>query len=613
MATGISRYRADLRDFQFVLFEQFGFKELCGRLPFEAWGPDEAKAALEQAYRFAQEALAPLHASADREGCRLDAGQVRTPAGFKAAWAQLYEAGFPSVSARLEFGGQSAPLMLGVLVEELLSGSNAAFYMYPALAQGAANCIVECGTPEQIQRLVPRLVSGKWAGTMCLTEPQAGSDVGAATSSAVRFKDGSYRISGNKIFISAGDHDLSENILHLVLARVEGAPPGTKGLSLFAVPKYRQSASGIFDAPNDVQVTGIEHKMGINGSATCALAFGEAGDCIGELIGGVENAGMAQMFKMMNGARLGVAIQGLATASTAYLNALAYAKERKQGTSLRDGKNPSAPRARIIEHPDVRRMLIQSKAYVEGIRALLVKLAWHHDRGLVTSGTEEANYHRGQVELLTPVAKAYASDLGFDVCVDAIQVFGGAGYLKDHPVEQYARDAKIFSIYEGTNHIQALDLVMRKLTAGKGVGLLQLFSDIARFIQVTEQSPTFVPELQTLGKAAEALGDLAKRLFQWNSAEKLHLSCLAANRFLHLLGDMAVGFLLLEAAAKSEAAQASVSDSHPDRAFYEGKQQSARWFLRNVVSLVPAVCAELAKEDASAMEISEAAFASGEA
>ena len=322
MAAGVNWYRADLRELSFVLFEQFRLGELLGKAPYAAWGVDEARAVLEATDRFAREVLGPLNASGDREGCRLEDGQVRTPKGFQAAWKQLYESGFKTLSISEEHGGQGAPRSLQVLVEELLSGANPAFNMYPGLAFGAAETILECATPEQAKRYAPKMLDGTWGGTMCLTEPHAGSDVGSAKTSARKLPNGKYSIRGTKVFISGGDHDLAGNIIHLVLARIEGAPPGTKGLSLFIVPKKRLGDDATVGESNDVAVGSIEHKMGINGSATAVLNFGENDACQGELVGTVENLGMSQMFRMMNGARIAVGIQGLATAAAAYQNAV---------------------------------------------------------------------------------------------------------------------------------------------------------------------------------------------------------------------------------------------------------------------------------------------------
>src|SRR5215470_2996704 len=371
-----NRYRTNLREVKFVLFEQLGLDEILGKPPFEAWGREEVELALGEIDRFAKEITGPLNSVGDEVGCKLDGGQVRVPPGFKEAWRKLQDGGWKTLSVSEEHGGQSAPKTLAAVVEEFLSGSNTAFAMYAGLAEGAAEVIEIFGSPEQRARYMEKIFAGQWGGTMCLTEPQAGSDVGAATTSAKKLADGTYAIRGTKIFISAGDQDMTENIVHLVLARVEGAPPGTKGLSLFIVPKRRVDADGSAGERNDVEVASIEHKMGINGSATCVLQFGENDRCVGELVGTQENIGMSQMFHLMNGARIGVALQGLAIASSAYLNALDYAKERKQGAHVTHFKDPTAPKVPIIEHPDVRRMLMEMKTRVEGIRALILKLCF---------------------------------------------------------------------------------------------------------------------------------------------------------------------------------------------------------------------------------------------
>jgi alkylation response protein AidB-like acyl-CoA dehydrogenase len=443
----INRYKADLREYAFLLFEQFKIDGILGKPPFSAWGPDEVKSSLAECYRWVREVSGPLNAIGDAEGCKLEAGQVKTPPGFREAWTSLYEAGWKSIAVEEEYGGAGAPRSIQVLVEELLSGANTAFNMYPGLAYGAAEVLEAFGTAEQKALYCPRMFGGKWGGTMCLTEAQAGSDVGASRSTATKKADGTYAIRGTKIFISGGDHDLAENIIHLVLARVDGAPAGTKGLTLFVVPKFRVDPGGVIGAKNDVKVAAIEHKMGINGSATCVLSFGEDDQCFGVPVGGDSGLGhgMAQMFKMMNGARIAVGIQGVGVASSAFLNALEYARDRKQGASIEHWKDATAPRVPILQHADVRRMLLDMKARVEGIRALAIKLAHHQDCVLALgSGNEKALYHQGQVDLLVPLVKAYGSDQAFRICETAIQTYGGAGYTRDYPVEQYCRDAKIF-------------------------------------------------------------------------------------------------------------------------------------------------------------------------
>ncbi|MGA3124275.1 MAG: acyl-CoA dehydrogenase [Polyangiaceae bacterium] len=609
----INRYKADIRELNFLLLEQFRLDELLGQPPFEAWGPDECRSTLSECYRWVREVIGPLNALGDAQGCRLEGGKVVTPDGFKRAWQSLYEAGWKQIGVDPEWGGAGAPSALQVLVEEMLSGANTAFQMYSGLTIGAAEVIHAFGTDDQKRIYCPRMFGGHWGGTMCLTEPQAGSDVGSAKTSASRNGDGSYSIRGTKIFISAGDHDLTTNIVHLVLARVEGAPSGTKGLTLFIVPKIRASDDGTLLEPNDVQVAGIEHKMGINGSATCLLNFGDAGKCVGWPVGGDAklNQGMPQMFRLMNSARIAVGIQGISVASSAFLNALEYAKERKQGSSMKHWKDPTAPRVSIIEHADVRRMLIDMKSRVEGVRALAVKLAHHTDCARALSDRDEAKaaYHQGQVDLLVPLVKAYGSDQGFRVCETAIQTYGGVGYTRDFPVEQYCRDAKIFSIYEGTNHIQAMDLVGRKLGQAGGANLRAFLTDIGQFVLQTGTHPTLGPAAKTLSLAQEALGASAMRMLTWFQTGNVSLVPLHANRFLEMMAETAVAWMLLDGAAIALDKKNTVAAGHPDAAFYEGKVAAALYFSRNVLPAVALKATLMAEEDRTPIDISDAAFA----
>jgi hypothetical protein len=611
VSTSQNRYKVELRELRFVLFEQLKLSELLGKAPFDAWGKDEADMVIGEAARFATDVAGPLNAVGDRHGCRIEDGQVKAPPGFKEAWDRLYADGWKAISAPTEWGGQGAPFTLHAVVEELLAGSNAAFSMYPGLTFGAAEVIAGFGTDAQKKTYLEKLFGGAWAGTMCLTEPHAGSDVGAAKTTARKRADGRYDIRGTKIFISAGDHDLAGNIIHLVLARTDGAPAGTKGLSLFIVPKYRVGADGSVGVPNDIAVGSIEHKLGINGSATAVLNFGENDGCIGELIGSDEMVGMAQMFRMMNGARIAVALQGLGVASSAYLNALEYARDRKQGSHFTKWKDASAPRVAIIEHPDVRRMLLDMKARVEGIRALVYKLAVHQDSYEALHGKDDkaAAYHKSQVELLTPIVKSYSSDQAFRVCETAIQTFGGAGFLKDWPIEQYLRDAKIFSIYEGTNHIQAMDLVGRKLAQSGGEGLRTFLGEIGAFVSANSQHPKLGVDVQALGKAADTIGGAAMQLFGWSqNPAKLALVPLAANRFLEMMSEVAVGWMLLQAAIIADTAAQGLADGHADVAFYRGKVQAARYYAKNVIPGVVAKSKVLGSEDLSPIEIGDDSF-----
>jgi alkylation response protein AidB-like acyl-CoA dehydrogenase len=609
----LNRYKADLREYFFLLFEQFKLGHILGRPPFSAWGEEEVRATLAECYRWVKDVTGPLNALGDAQGCTLRDGHVTTPDGFKGAWTKLFEAGWKTIAIDEEYGGAGAPRAVQVLVEELLSGSNTAFNMYPALGVGAAEVIEAFGTLEQKSLYCSRMFGGHWGGTMCLTEANAGSDVGAALSSAKKNPDGTYFVRGTKVFISGGDHDLAENLVHLVLARVEGAPAGTKGLTLFIIPKIRVNEDASLGEPNDVKVTAIEHKMGINGSATCALSFGDEGQCLGVPVGGEAgvNHGMAQMFKMMNSARIAVGVQGVSVASSAFLNALEYAKERKQGSAIEHWKDAMAPRVPIVQHADVRRMLLDMKARVEGIRALAVKLAHHQDCARASGESDKAKavYHQGQVDLLVPLVKAYGTDQAFRVCETAIQTFGGAGYTRDVPVEQYCRDAKIFSIYEGTNHIQAMDLVGRKLDQAGGSNLRAFLADVASFVGAQGDHPVLGAAVKRLGLAQEAFAASAMKFLSWFQSGQIAMVPLYANRFLAMMSEVAVAWLLLDGAVTAHAASKTVAADHPDAAFYSGKVQAALYYARTDLPNVEQVARLMAEEDRSPLDTPEAGFA----
>ncbi len=526
----INFFKADRRSLQFTLFEHFKIQELFDPELSDYYAhlsQEECEAVLDQVERFCDEKTGPINGVADRVGCVLENGEVRTPEGFAEAWKQLYELGLPNFMNPLDRGGFQGPMSLDVMIGELMSGANTSFFMYPTLTHGAMELIETFGLEAEKARFVEPMTNGRFSGTMCLSEPQAGSDVGMITTKAVKIDGSLYEIQGTKCWISVGDHDMAENIVHLVLARVEGAPGGTKGISLFAVPKFRVGDDGSVGESNDVVTASIEHKLGIIASTTAVLNFGDNDGCEGYLLGDTENVGMKQMFQMMNGARIGVGVQGLSVAATAYLNALAYARDRKQGASVKAFKNPNAPRVSIIDHSDVRRMLMEMKSKVEGMRAMAVKLALHADRAVAlrhAGKDDEAVYHQGQVDLLTPLFKAYCSDQGFRVCELAIQVYGGAGYVKDNPVEQYLRDAKIFSIYEGTNHIQALDLVVRKLRHRDGKDLDDFVEGMTEFITQYADDPGIGEEVKHLGKTARNLQEAATSSIQYMMTGKLDQS-----------------------------------------------------------------------------------------
>jgi alkylation response protein AidB-like acyl-CoA dehydrogenase len=539
---------------------------------------------------------------------------VVTPPGFREAWAQLAEIGLMPFTIPVESGGFGGPLAVGVMLQELQSGANTAFQMYPGLTHGAADLLEHWALDEDRKRFLPPMLGLRFSGTMCLSEPHAGSDVGATRTRARHLEGNVYAISGTKCWISAGDHDLAENIIHLVLARIEGAPPGTRGLSLFIVPKIWVNEDGSLGEPNDVTTASIEHKLGIRASATAVLNFGEQGRCRGILVGGKPHEGMRQMFRMMNGARIAVGVQGIAVASTAYLNALAYARERQQGSSVQNFKDASAPRVAILEHSDIRRLLLEMKAKVEGTRALAITLALHADlaRALADSDPGAAARHEGQVDLLTPVVKAYGSDQAFRIAEMAVQIYGGAGFVEDHPVEQYLRDAKIFSIYEGTNHIQALDLVARKLGARGGQNFADFLEEVGGFVAAHAPRPGLRAEVGALGEAIAALRRAAGSLMEFSVGGKLDQVTLVASPFLESLAEVAVAHLLLEAAVLADTRLGGDGkDLTPDDAdFYRGKVAAARYFASYVLPQMHARVSAIVAGDRSPLDIPDGGFAS---
>lgn len=619
MADGATNFfKADLRSIQFTLYEHIKIQQLfdADRFPKSNYyghlSQAECDQVIEQTYRFCNEVIGPLSQVGDRMGCKLEGGKVTTPPGYKEAWDKLYEMGLPNWRLELEHGGFQGPTSIGVILAELQSGANTAFTMYPGLTHGAAELVANFALPEDRERFLPGMLDGRFSGTMCLSEPHAGSDVGSARTKAVKIDGHRYRITGTKCWISGGDQDMSENIVHLVLARVEGAPEGTSGISLFMVPKYNVNPDGSVGDFNNVVTASIEHKLGIKSSTTAVLNFGEGGDCIGFLCGSTENVGMKQMFQMMNGARIEVGVQGLAVASTAFLNALTYARERKQGSSVKRFKDPNAPRVAIIEHSDVRRMLLEMKARVEGMRALCVKLAFNEDlaRALNAEGKhDEAAFYQGRVDLLTPIVKAYCSDQGFRVCEMAVQTYGGAGYVQDNPVEQYLRDAKIFSIYEGTNHIQALDLVVRKLRGRHGQDLADYLGDITGFVERWRDDPAVGPEVRMLAEASKALQDAGGAIMQFMMTSKLDQLTLCCTPFLEAMADVTVGHLLLEAAVIAEEERTQDErQTQEEFDFYAGKVMSGKFYANFVLPGVMARCRAIASGDRSALDIPDAGF-----
>jgi alkylation response protein AidB-like acyl-CoA dehydrogenase len=587
----MAEYTAPLRDVRFALEHLADLSGVLDLPGYEQVDSDAVLSVLEENARFMEDIVAPLNRVGDLQGSvRNDNGTVSTPEGFVAAYKAYVEAGWGGVALPEEYGGGGFPWLVGVAMQEILTSANMAFSMCPLLNQGAIDMLLHHASEEHKETYLPKMVTGEWTGTMNLTEPQAGSDVGVLTTKAVPQDDGTYRITGTKIFISFGEHDMAENIIHLVLARTPSAPPGTKGISCFIVPKYLLNDDGTPAERNDVTCVSIEHKMGIKASPTCVLSYGEQGEgAIGYLIG-EENAGMRYMFTMMNNARLSVGLEGLSLSERAFQMAVAYAKERKQG---RAPGAPAGEQSVIIDHPDVRRMLLTMQASIEALRGIIYLNAAAIDRG--GHGADEADREAGAelADLLTPVSKGWGTDLGVELTSLAIQVFGGMGYIEETGVAQHFRDARIAPIYEGTNGIQAMDLVGRKLPmrAGGAVG------DYLARIEALDAD---------LAAAGDDLGSIRAALADGLSALRTATDWLLANGmanpldalagatpYLRLFSVVTGGWMMARQALSATAALADASPE--DKAFHEGKVLTARFFceqlLPQAVGLVPAITA----------------------
>ncbi len=591
-------YKAPLRDMRFVLNELHGSAEA---LPgHEDFTPDIADAILEEASKFCTERLLPLNASGDEEGCRLENGVVRTPKGFPEAYKAFREGGWTAMGADPAYGGQGLPAGINKLVEEMICSTNLSFGLYPGLSHGAYQAIEGHASEELKAAYLPKLVDGTWSGTMCLTEAHCGTDLGLLRTKAVPQGDGSFAITGSKIFISAGDHDLTENIVHLVLAKLPDAPKGVKGISLFLVPKYLPRADGTPGERNGVTCSALEHKMGIKASATCQLSFDDAkGWLVGE-----PHKGMRAMFTMMNSERLSVGIQGLGAGEAAYQGAVAYAKERLQGRSLVGTKRPDLPADPIIVHPDVRRMLMTIRAYNEGCRALG---AW------VASSLDVMEHHPDPAErrraedfsaLMTPIVKALFTDLGYEAASIGMQVYGGHGFIRDHGMEQYVRDARISMIYEGTNGIQALDLVGRKLPAHAGRYLRSFFHPVLAGLDEALEDEALSPLAQPLAKAFGALQLATAHIAQRGMKDPEEAGA-AATEYLRLFGLVALGFMWLRSAKVAHTALAAGTG---ERDFYEAKLTTARFYMERILPQVAGLLAAVKSGKGAMMALDEAMF-----
>jgi len=595
----MASYKAPLRDMRFVLFELMGGEEIATLPGCEDFTRDLIDPVLEEAAKICEEVLHPLNRSGDEEGCAFENGVVRTPKGFKEAYDLFREGGWVGVACDPAYGGQGMPKAVNILLEEMICSANLSFGMYPGLTHGAYVSLIGFASDELKDRYLPKMIDGTWSGTMCLTEPHCGTDLGLLRTKAVPQADGSYTITGTKIFISAGEHDLTENIVHLVLARLPDAPKGVKGISLFVVPKFLPTPDGQPGARNGVSCGAIEHKMGIKASATCVMNFDDA---VGWLVG-EPHKGMRAMFAMMNTERLSVGIQGLGLAESSYQGAVAYARERLQGRALSGVKHPDKPADPIIVHPDVRRMLLTQRAYVEGSRALAVWAARHYDISKRHPDAAERQAADDFVSLITPVIKALLTDLAFEATNHGMQVLGGHGYIREHGMEQYVRDCRIAQIYEGTNGIQALDLVGRKLPAHAGRSLRTVFHPIAAFVEAKAEDPVLGEFAQPLAKAFVRLQQATAQVARAGMAKPDEAGAAAAD-YLRLFGLTTLGYLW---ARMAETALPKVETDDP-AGFYRAKVATARFFMERLLPQTGSLFSAIMAGGGSIMAFDEDAF-----
>ena len=597
---------ADRRDIDFVLHEQFQVEVLSKQDVFAEFNKKAVDMIVTEARNLAVKEILPTSAIGDSEGVVFENGQVTVPDEFKKAYELYKEGEWVAMTEDVEWGGQGMPRSVAMAASEYFVGANLAFMMYPGLTHGAGKLVETFGTQQQKDMYLKKMYTGEWCGTMLLTEPEAGSDVGALTTVAKKNADGTYSITGNKIFISGGEHDMSQNIIHPVLARIEGAPEGTKGISLFLVPKIWVNEDGSLGEFNDVVCTGVEEKMGIHGNATCSMALGGKGNCRGLLLG-EENKGMRAMFLMMNEARLLVGLQGFCCASSAYLYALNYARQRVQGKHLLKMMDAEASSVPIIQHPDVRRQLLLMKAYVEGMRSLLYYINMCDDRRQITADPQEKDTYQGLIDLLIPVAKGYVTDRAFDLCSQGMQVYGGYGYIKEYPMEQLLRDCRITLIYEGTNGIQAMDLLGRKLGLNQGKPIMDLLGEIQKTIADGKKWPLSADGAEKVEAAINKLGEVALHMGKTAMSPQVLNAFAFAHPFMEACGDVILAWMLLwRAAVAAEALEKGAKKK--DVAFYEGLLKSAEFFMHSILPITHGKMEAILNTNGAAVEISEAAF-----
>ncbi len=594
-------YKAPLRDYKFVLEELFDIGEIAKLPGYEEATPDTFAAVLEEGAKIAEEVLFPLNLPGDAEGCHFENGVVRTPKGFKEAYDLFRQGGWTALAADPAYGGQGLPATLNFFVSEMVASANFSFGMYPGLTAGAVEAIHKHGDDAQRKTWLPKLIDGTWSGTMCLTEPQCGTDLGQVkTRAEPADRDGVYRITGTKIFISAGEHDLTDNIVHLVLARLPDAPGGTRGISLFIVPKFLVKPDGTVGARNGVRCGGIEHKMGIKASATCVINFDEAE---GYLIGG-KNGGMRAMFTMMNAARLGVGLQGLAVGETAYQSARAYAMERLQGRSLKGAAFPDKPADPLIVHPDIRRMLLTMRAYTEGARALAAWVAMAEDKAHRLPDPDGRDAADDFVGLMTPIVKAMLTDNAYLVTNLGMQIFGGHGYIHDNGMEQLARDCRITQIYEGANGIQALDLVGRKMSQHMGRLMRRFFHPVDAYLRAKMTDPALGEFALPTYKAFGRLQQITALLAQKGLADPDEAAA-AATEYLRAFGLVALGYIWTRIA---ETALAKRGAANGETQFYDAKLATARFYMAKLLPETNALFASIQAGAKPVMEMPAEAF-----
>ena len=611
---------ADRRDVDFVLHEQMQVTELAKNEKFAEFNKKTVDMVVTEARNLAVKAILPTQKESDEVGCSLEKdGTVKVPESFHQVNALYNEGEWLGMIDEPDYGGQGMPKTLSLAAEEYFIGANPAFMLYHGLSHGAANLIKTFGTESQKNAYLPKIYSGKWSGTMLLTEAEAGSDVGALQTTATPNGDGTYSISGTKIFISGGEQNMVENIAHPVLARIEGAPAGTRGISLFLVPKYRVNDDGSLGEFNDVVCTGIEEKMGLHGNATCTLTLGGKGNCVGTLLG-EENKGMRAMFLMMNEARQLVGLQGFATATASYIYAVNYARQRIQGKHLTAGKAADAPSVPIIQHPDVRRQLLTMKAYVEGMRSLIYYGGLTHDlEGLAQSDAEKEKY-ADRTAILTPIIKGYITDRALEITSHGIQVYGGYGYIQEYPMEQLMRDCRIFQIYEGTNGIQAMDLLGRKLGMKKGQPFMDYLGEMEKTIAEAGKISVLGDVTQRVETAVNRLSEVAVSLAKASVSDNILNAYAYAHPFLDVTGDVTFAWMHLwraVLAARKLEKLAGAADmekfmekagKNKDAAFYVGSLKTAEFFATNILPATMGKLDAIADVNGAAVEMPDASF-----